>query len=265
MTVRSRCLGLDRAWRRRARTWIGPDRGSRTSAPASRAVSPRSRRPRGPPSADRATVIAARRLNRAAGTLAVSVLADSAIEHYRGSFKNKAMFTPLVVSALTLATSIHGTSDTRPAAHLYARYDLRRWRPPPASSAPAFIFITLARRPAASSWQNLFYARAAWRAFGDSAVRPHRFLLGARARYAALADADDLRSSGRPSHGRGDERGASGHDRRGRADAFPRRLPQSVHDVAGHAAARRRAAVGDRRRLGRQAAISGSRAGGCGC
>ena len=69
---------------------------------------------RDPPFADRATVTAARRLNRAAGTLAASVLADSAIEHYRGSFKNKAMFTPLIVSALTLATSVHGTSDSRP-------------------------------------------------------------------------------------------------------------------------------------------------------
>ena len=37
------------------------------------------------------TVAAARRLNRAAGTLAFSVLFDSAIEHYRGSFHNKAM------------------------------------------------------------------------------------------------------------------------------------------------------------------------------
>ena len=35
------------------------------------------------------TVIAARRLNRAAGILAFSVLADSSVEHYRGSFKNK--------------------------------------------------------------------------------------------------------------------------------------------------------------------------------
>ena len=45
-----------------------------------------------------ATVTAAKRLNRAAGMLALSVLADSSIEHYRGSFQNKAMFTPLMVS-----------------------------------------------------------------------------------------------------------------------------------------------------------------------
>ena len=62
-------------------------------------------------------MLAARRLNRAAGTLAASVLADSGIAHYRGSFKNKVMFTPLAVSALTLGTSIHGTSDLQPVAH----------------------------------------------------------------------------------------------------------------------------------------------------
>src|SRR5690348_16169520 len=65
-----------------------------------------------------ATVIAARRLNRAAGTLALSVLADSGVEHYRGSFKNKAMFTPLIVSALTLGISIHGLADKRRGAHI---------------------------------------------------------------------------------------------------------------------------------------------------
>ena len=43
---------------------------------------------------------AARRLNRAAGTIAASVLIDSAMEHYRGAFENKAMYTPIVASAL---------------------------------------------------------------------------------------------------------------------------------------------------------------------
>src|ERR1700756_1971707 len=64
-----------------------------------------------------ATVLAARRLNRAAGTLATSVLADSAVEHYRVSFKNRAIFTPLIGSALTLATSLHGAADMKPIAH----------------------------------------------------------------------------------------------------------------------------------------------------
>ncbi len=62
-----------------------------------------------------AAVRAARRLNRAAGVLAASVLADSAVEHYRGSFQNRAMFTPLVTASLSLAVSAHGNADRRPA------------------------------------------------------------------------------------------------------------------------------------------------------
>src|SRR5579872_7308707 len=83
----------------------------RTQRSAGTALSP-TRLQESPPA-----VVAAKRLNRAAGVLALSVLADSAIEHYRGSFENKAMFTPLIVSALTLGTSIHGTADRRGAAH----------------------------------------------------------------------------------------------------------------------------------------------------
>lgn len=105
---------------------------------------------------DRATVTAARRLNRAAGTLAVSVLADSAVEHYRGSFKNKAMFTPLVVSALTIATSLHGTSDSRPGAHkvrdaIYALAGIT------GLIGTGFHFYNVGKKVGGLSWQNLFY------------------------------------------------------------------------------------------------------------
>jgi hypothetical protein len=103
-----------------------------------------------------ASVRAARRLNRAAGMLAASVLADSSVEHYRGSFKNKAMYTPLVVSALTLATSIHGTSDMRPLAHrlrdggylLAAATGLL---------GTGFHLHNVTKRVGGFSWQNLFY------------------------------------------------------------------------------------------------------------
>ena len=62
-----------------------------------------------------AIVTAARRLNRAAGTIATSVLIDSAMEHYRGNFHNKAMWTPIVTSSLSIAVSMHGLSDKRMA------------------------------------------------------------------------------------------------------------------------------------------------------
>ena len=45
---------------------------------------------------------AARQLHFGAALLSLSVLADSGIEHYRGSFQNRAMYVPLGVSTLTL-------------------------------------------------------------------------------------------------------------------------------------------------------------------
>lgn len=104
-----------------------------------------------------ATVLAARRLNRAAGTLAASVLADSGIEHYRGSFKNKAMFTPLVVSALTLGTSIHGTSDMRAAAHRL-RDTTYLLAAATGLIGTGFHIYNVGKKVGGFCWQNFFYA-----------------------------------------------------------------------------------------------------------
>ncbi|HEX5352849.1 MAG TPA: hypothetical protein VFW60_02095 [Rhodanobacteraceae bacterium] len=102
------------------------------------------------------TVTAARRLNRAAGLIATSTLLDSGVEHYRGSFHNKAMLTPLVASALTFAVSVHGTGDDRPVAH--------RIRDPIYAGAALtglvgtfFHLYNVGKRPGGFSWQNLFY------------------------------------------------------------------------------------------------------------
>jgi hypothetical protein len=102
------------------------------------------------------TVTAARKLNRAAGVLASSVLADSSIEHYRGSFKNKAMYTPLLVSALTLATSIHGTADMRPVAHK-ARDATYLLAAATGLVGTGFHFYNVGKKVGGFSWQNLFY------------------------------------------------------------------------------------------------------------
>lgn len=101
-------------------------------------------------------VDAARDLNRAAGVLASSVLADSSVEHYRGSFKNKFMYTPLAVSALTLAMSIHGTSDLRPLAHRArdASYVLAAAT---GLIGTGFHFYNVTKKVGGFSWQNLFY------------------------------------------------------------------------------------------------------------
>ncbi len=102
------------------------------------------------------TVKTARELNRAAGTLAASVLADSSVEHYRGSFKNKAMYTPLAVSALTLAMSLHGTADMRPLAHK-ARDATYLLAAATGLIGSGFHLYNVGKRVGGFSWQNMFY------------------------------------------------------------------------------------------------------------
>jgi hypothetical protein len=103
-----------------------------------------------------ATLRAARRLNRATGVLATSVLLDSAVEHYRGAFRNPAMFVPLIVSALTLGISVHGTADKRPAAHR-ARQAVYGTGAMTGLLGTGFHIYNVLKRPGAASWQNLFY------------------------------------------------------------------------------------------------------------
>ena len=105
----------------------------------------------------RGTVQAARRLNRAAGTLALSVLADSAVEHYRGSFENKAMYTPLVVASLSLAASAHGLCDQRAAAH-GARDTIYALAGIAGLVGVGFHLRNIGKREGGFSWLNLFYA-----------------------------------------------------------------------------------------------------------
>lgn len=103
-----------------------------------------------------ATVIAARRLNRAAGVLAFSVLADSAVEHYRGSFQNRAMYTPLAVSLLSLAMSAHGVADRRQETH-WLRDTTYTGAILTGLAGTAFHFYNVGKRPGGFGWQNLFY------------------------------------------------------------------------------------------------------------
>ncbi len=103
-----------------------------------------------------ATLSAARNLNAASGMLAGSVLLDSALEHYRGSFKNPAMFTPLAIASLTLGVSAHGTADRRLASHRVREISYAAGA---ATGLLGFLFHTynVLKRPGRLAWQNLFY------------------------------------------------------------------------------------------------------------
>jgi hypothetical protein len=104
-----------------------------------------------------ATVTAARDLNRASSLIAASVLMDSAVEHYRGSFHNKAMYAPLVSSALSLLAGFHGAGDHRPAPHpardaVYAAAALIGL-----IGTGAHLY-NISKKPGGFRYQNLFYS-----------------------------------------------------------------------------------------------------------
>ena len=186
----------------------------------------------------RTTINAGRRLNAASGLLAASVLADSAIEHYRGAFENRAMYIPLVTAALGLLASGHGVADRRPAAHgvrdaVYAAGGVA------GLVGTGFHIYNVTKRPGGISWLNLFYGAplgapmalllSGLLGFAAERVRDHR---GAFA-TAHFRPARGSRDSGTDSRRHARDSG------RGRAAAFPRRLPKPSDGAADHGTADR--------------------------
>lgn len=111
------------------------------------------------PSVQSQTIVrAARQVNAGAGLLALSVLLDSTMEHYRGEFHNKAMFVPLLVSGLTLAASGHGAGDGVPRDRHHARRVIYAAAAATGVIGLGFHVYNVAKRPGAVSWSNLFYA-----------------------------------------------------------------------------------------------------------
>jgi hypothetical protein len=107
----------------------------------------------------RAAVVntAARQLNLGSALLALAVLADSAVEHYRGSFHNRAMYAPLAAATLALGGSLHGTMDGRARPHL-ARDTIYALAAVTGIAGVGFHVYNINKRPGGWSWLNLFYA-----------------------------------------------------------------------------------------------------------
>ena len=101
----------------------------------------------------------ARRLHRAAGTMAACVLFDSAIEHYRGSFHNRGMFAPLASATLALAASRSG-SAARPGSARARRTGDCIYTLAGATGliGTAFHLYNIGKRTGGFSWSNFFYA-----------------------------------------------------------------------------------------------------------
>lgn len=98
-----------------------------------------------------------RGLHGAAALLGLSVLADSALEHYRGSFENPGMYTPLITSALTVLAGAEGAGSgsdrrRRPRTGLYAT------AVGVGAIGSGFHLYNILRRPGGFNWLNLFYS-----------------------------------------------------------------------------------------------------------
>jgi hypothetical protein len=102
-------------------------------------------------------VKAAQRLNRSSGILAASVLLDSAVEHYRGSFHNPAMVTPIATSLVALLASMHGVTDDKPTKHS-TRNTVFWMTAATGLIGTGFHLYNVTKKPGGFSWQNLFYS-----------------------------------------------------------------------------------------------------------
>jgi len=100
---------------------------------------------------------AKRRLNAGVAMLAFSVLADSALEHYRGSFQNRAMYTPLAMATLTLGASLVGFVNARAERHV-VRDVIYLAAAATGLMGLGFHVYNILKRPGRLSWSNLFYA-----------------------------------------------------------------------------------------------------------
>ena len=109
------------------------------------------------PPATLAHIDAARSFNHSSALLALSVLTDSAMEHYRGSFDNPAMWTPLVCASLSLGAGLHGGKDRRPRTHR-VRHAIYYGAASAGIAGTGFHFYNVTKRPGGWCWNNLFHA-----------------------------------------------------------------------------------------------------------
>jgi hypothetical protein len=98
----------------------------------------------------------ARDLHLGAAILSLAALADSGVEHYRGSFHNPGMYAPLATGAASLLASLFGLADTRPQRHPVRDIGYA------AAAAVGlaglgFHTYNVTKRTGGFSWLNLFY------------------------------------------------------------------------------------------------------------
>lgn len=103
-----------------------------------------------------ATAAAARGLRQASGVVALSVLLDSATEHYRARFRNPAMLVPLAASGMTLLASFRNSHQI-PRGRTAARDAVFGCAVLAGLAGGGFHAYNVGKRTGGMAWQNLFY------------------------------------------------------------------------------------------------------------
>lgn len=103
-----------------------------------------------------AHITAARSFNRSSAMLALSVLTDSTVEHYRASYRNPAMFTPLISSVLSLFAGVHGNADRKRRSHP-VRHVIYGTAAAAGLAGTCFHLYNVTKHTGGWSWSNLFY------------------------------------------------------------------------------------------------------------
>jgi hypothetical protein len=167
-------------------TWFASGRSKRLASTESEG---RRYAPRG----SAVTASAAQRLNHASTMLAASVLFDSGLEHYRGQFFNRAMYTPIIVSSVTLAASLHGAGDTDPGSSRI-RHGVQALAGLTGLIGFGFHGYNVGKREGGYSFQNLFYSAP----IGAPMALTLAGILGVVAEHVRNADPGTPRLAGLP-------------------------------------------------------------------
>jgi hypothetical protein len=129
-----------------------------------------------------------------AGLLGLAVLADSGLEHYRGSFHNKAMVLPLVAASLAIGATALARRRDEPRAVERLCDAAQAVAIGTGAAGLAFHACNVGKRPGGWSWGNLFHAAPIGAPFalslagllGRMAARPRRTSGRAIAAVAAV-------------------------------------------------------------------------------
>ena len=134
----------------------------------------------------------ARDLHLGAAILSLAALADSGVEHYRGSYHNPGMYAPLATGCLSLAASLFGLADSRAQRHPLrdASYALSAGV---GLAGVCFHLYNVTKRPGGMSWHNLFYGAP----IGAPVALALAGLLGRSAETVRELRDDERREAGR--------------------------------------------------------------------